>query len=371
MGLNKYLDSIYWRPVFINGIDTGYKISNMGILRNKNEIIEEPYIHIGKKVFKVDKLYLQALAFMDNKYEEESVRDWGRVEWWTNKELIKQAIDIEKEFWDNRKPMGGTEEERVRYACELLQNPEFRLVFIPNITGISKQDMYDLWMGNKWNEISREYIFPVRNYSYGDPRYTNGQIHEVCKMLSQEKSFRHILIQRMTGVNPYTIDLVRFRKSYQYISMFYEFCHREIDHNHGHDLGIYTNQQIRHACFMLEDPSYTYKYISEFCNINMDVLYKIRDKKVLTNLSKDFDTQTARLTDNKIPTTPRIIELLHQGIPNKEIVSRIQIEFKIPDKRKVQLMVGDVKHRYFNVFSSTTIPDDEDEVVDRSHPIWD
>lgn len=356
MALDNYLNSIYWKSVSINGIDTKYKISNTSILRLGDKIIEEPYIYIDNKAFKVDKAYLAAIAFLNNPYGYQSIRKDGKIEWYLNKDLIKEAIDTELVYYYTKKHMDSSEENRVRKACELMSNPEFRLTYVSDITNISREELYDIRMGNKWNDISREYIFPIRNHLVSDSSYTLSQIHEVCKMLSSIKSFKQALIQRITGVKPYTIDLIRYRKAYQMIGMFYEFC--PIDHTHTHDLNLYTSQQIRHACFMLENPKYSYKMISEFCNINIDVLYKIRDRKLFTDISKDFNTQDNRIFNN-IPYVSRIIELIQSGKPTPEIISMIQIEYNISNKKDIINSLNEIKRKYFDVNSSTTIPNGE------------
>lgn len=361
MGLLKRIDELKWRAIYLNGEDSGYKISNDGFIVYGNKAVEEPYIRMGDKVFKIDKNYVMASAFMENPYQYECVRDWGLLEWYTDKTLIKNAILDEMEYYENPKPMEGTEEERVRKACKFMENPEMRLPYISAITGISKADLYEIRMGNKWNDIARNYIFPIRNYPCGDKRYTISQIHEVCKMLSDTKTFRQILINRVTGVNPYTINLIRFRKTYQMISMFYEFCYKEIDHAHANDPDLYSPQQVRHACFMLENPFYTYKQISEFCNMNLAVLYKIRDRKLFNEIGKEFNTQMPRLRNNSEPYTNRIMQLISEGRSTWEIANRIQIEFRMGDRQKVIDSVDEINKTYFNVNSSTTIPNDPDK----------
>ena len=335
------------KKIYINAIDTGYSIYENGMIRYNDHCIDEPYIKMGDKTFKVDPNYLVALFYLDNPREHQSVRNWGMVEWCTNKELIKQAIDIEKQFNDDKTEMLGTDRERVIKACELMENPEIRLPYVSWITGIPQSELREIRLGNKWNDVSRNYIFPINNYA-GNSKYTDKQISEVCSMLSSDRLFRPSLIQQMTNVDLRTIHSILLRKSYQHISMYYEF-----NYHIENSPEIYTVQQIRHTCFMLEDPSYEYNDISEFCNISLDTIYKIRDRKLFYNISSEFDTVTNRIENN--PLTFRIIQMLQDGIPKWEIISRIQLEYNIADRSDVQTIINDIKERYLNVNGSTTI----------------
>lgn len=340
------------KQIYINGIDTGYSIYENGMIRYRDHCIDDPYIKMGDKVFKMDPNYLVALFYLDNPREHQSVRNWGMVEWYTDKNLIKQAIDIEKKYYDDKIEMIGTDRERVIKACELMSNPEIRLPYVSSITGIPSNELRAIRLGNKWNDIGRNYIFPINNDT-NDSRYTDKQIFDVCDMLSNIKTFKVSLIQRMTNVNINTIHSILLRKSYQNISMYYEFNHT-IDHNPD----VYTVQQIHHACFMLEHPSYTYNDISQFCNMSLDVLYKIRDRKLFYNISSEFDTESERIYDDN-PWTFRIIQLLQDGVPKWEIISRIQLEYNIANRNEVQAMINEIKEKYLNVSGSTTILDEE------------
>lgn len=358
MSIETYLDGLKWYDIYINGCKSDYKISNNGSIIRDGKRHESNIFEINGKKFKYSHEYLYARLFIDNNNGDTSLRNLGRLEWWTNKTLVGKAIDIELKYWNDRSQMLAPEEQRVSYACELMSNPEIRLPFVSSITGISKKDLYEIRMGNKWNDIACNYEMPMIDRDVYDIKYQDSQIHEVCSMLTSEQTFRQMLIQRMTGVSPYTIDLVRSRKAYNHISVFYEFCY-EVDHSHGTDNGIYTNQQVRQACYMLENPDYSYKFISEFCNINPNILYKIRDRKIFTNISKDFEIQLARNSIQLSPVNVRIVDLISNGYLTNEIISRIQLEFNIPGRKKVLNMINDMKNHYFNnVYGSTTISDD-------------
>lgn len=347
----EYIGGIDWAPVYINAVDTGYKISNSGFLRKGDRLVDDQHIEFNNRSFRINRRYLLALNFVDNPREQECVTGGNKIAWYTNKELIKEAIDIELPYFNGSEQMEGTEKERVRHACELMQNPEFRLPYVSIITGINPTDLYLIRLGEKWNDISRDYLFPISNFEYGDKRYSYTQIHEVCEMLSNKKMLKQSLIQRMTGVNTYAIDLIRNRRGYQRISMFYEFCPKEITRKS--ELDSYSNQQIRHACCMLEDPKYSYELISDFCNMNINVLYKLRDRQVFEYISRDFDTETFR-TDNGCDK--RILFYINKGMPLPEIISRIQLDFKIYDRAIAKQMADNVRQKYFNVKRSTTIP---------------
>ena len=357
--LENAMDNIVWRPIYINGEDTKHFISGPKFIKNEQGLIDGDIIKFNNKQFKINRDIVFANAFVDNKYGYNAVRNWGRIEWYLDKNMIKEAIDIEKEFWFKRKPMKGDELTRVKRACDLMQNPEIRLVFVSAITGISKKDLYAIRMGTKWNDIAKDYVFPINNFR-SLSQYTDEQIHQVCEMLTGERTFRYMLIERMTGVKSNMIQRIRFRQEFRNISMFYEFCYKEVDHAHGHVYGLYTPEQIRQCCFLLEDPSYSYKFISEFCNMNLDIIYKIRDKRIFAEISKDFDVNTARLSNRSIPYLYRTIQLLNDGKTIPEIVSRIQMEYNLPDRQKATNEVNKIKREYLNVTGSTTIIEDDE-----------
>lgn len=350
------METIEWKDIYINGKDTGYDINIEGIIKGPDGVTKDPQLHVGDKVFKIDPMYTAAKMFVENPGEHQSVRNWGKLEWYTNMELLQKALDTEFQFWHERKPITGNLETRVYKACELMENPEIRLVFVAAITNIPKRDLYLLRMGEKWNDIARNYIFPINNYGHTDPKYSVEQIHAVCELLTRKQTFRHIFIERQTGVNPYTIDQIRFRRSYQLVSMFYEFCSEEVNRSKVQDLGIFSVHQIRQACALLSNPSYSIKTISDFCNVGLPILYKIKDRKIFTDISDGFDVEVYRGSKEELPWTKAVLKMISDGVPTSDIVIRVQADYGIADKRRVQLSVGDIKHRYFSANCSTTSP---------------
>ena len=330
---------------------SGKIMDQYGTLIDSDKLIHQ------NKIYKIDKDTLQAYLFVDNPNEYESVRNYGLLEWYLDKDAIGKAIDIEKEYYFDPKPMEGPIEDRVRRACELMQNPMMRMPFISKITNLQPLKLYYIWMRDKWNEISSEYVFPIRNHS-NLMRYKMDQIHEVCSLLSTDKSLRYKLIEHLTGVNTYTIQSVRFRKSYEMISMFYEFNPEEIS-NTRVDQSICSRQQVLQACYMLEDPSYTFKFIAEFCKMTLAMLYKIRDHKSWTNISKDFNMEVPRYRDQVRPYLYRVVQLLKQEYPVSDIIGKIQLEYKIPTRKQAYDIITQINKEYFNVTGSTTILEDE------------
>ena len=87
-----------------------------------------------------------------------------------------------------------------------------------------------------------------------------------------------------------------------------------------------------------------------------DIIDKFIDTK-WEYISKDYDIPISRIQGKRRnEITPSIVYLLEQGYSNKEITDKIVNDFGLPDRRKVQLSVSDVKSRYFKVTPSTTIP---------------
>lgn len=332
-----------YRHIYINGIQTDYLIYINGMIRLGDKCIDSNILYIGDKQFKVDPLYLVANAFLANPNCHNSVQNNGRLEWYTNKGLIEAAISEEMEFSSSCKTF-ASEEDTIRYACNLMQNPEVRLPYVSNLTGLSGRTLRNIRTGDEYNDIAKDYIFPICNSLTINRSYSESQIHDVCKMLSQEIC-KIELIERMTNVTKNSIMLIRARELYPEISMYYEFPYVK---------NSYTVQQLRHVCFMLESRKYQYKEISEFCKVDMDTIFGIRDKHLYVNISNDFDL--SHCIDDAYPYTERVLTYIHNGMSSREIVSRIQLEYNVPDRKEVQLNVADIKRRYLNnAKGSTTI----------------
>ena len=256
---------------------------------------------------------------------------------------MESAISTEWGFFINHSQISGSEEDKVRYACKLMENPEIRLPYVSSITGLSGNKLRNIRLGDEYNEISRDYIFPICNSLTINRSYSELQIHDVCKMLSQEVC-KIELIERMTNVTKNTIAAIRERTLYPEISMYYEFPFVKAS---------YTMQQIRHVCSMLES-GYQYKDISNFCRVDMDTIFGIRDKHLYTSISIDFDL--SHCIDGTCPYASKVLSYIHDGKSIREIISRIQLEYNIPDRKEVQMNVSDIRRRYLNnAKGSTTI----------------
>lgn len=327
-----------WKSIYINGIDTGYKVSDNGLIMNPLGNLNPNYdIEFNNSTFKMDKDMLIAYFFIENNNEYENIQNDGSIHWFLDKQLLHDSIEIEKEYFEN-----NIKNESIDKACELMQNPMMRLNYVSYISGIHQKDLYYTWIGKKNNEISKKYVFPIRNYR-NNTQYNDNQIHEVCSMLSS-KNIHPNLINRMTGVDLYTIKNIHTRRSCELISMFYEFFPTN-------KFDVYTRQQILQACIMLEDGIYDYGYISKFCNMDIKTLISIRDGKKYRYISKDFNLTPC----TSIAYSNEIIQMLNKGFSTNEIIGIIQVKYGVPNRMTVLSQINEVKNKYFNVTGSTTI----------------
>lgn len=373
--LEEYLINIQWKPVYINGIETNYIISNTGILKNKTTnyvlkwtINEDGYlkttIKVNGKSFKVSAHRLVAISFIPNPENKPEVNHKDGIksnnfdynlEWVTSKENTAHAIRMGLK-WFNFGQKGENNltskytEKQIRSACELLTNPMNRPITIEQITGVNRMTLYNIRMGNVWNEIASEYEFPDINYRIGENNvkniYTESQIHEVCKLLESMKYIDELStklnmslkdIQNITGVNTDTISKIRNRIEWKHISCFYEFPDIKCDGNNC----IYTTQQIHQVCSMLEDPYIHLKDISAYTGVHKDTVWKIMHKKSWVHISSDY-----KIASRINKKSEMIIELYKQNISRPEITSIIQKEFNIANRRNANLQVGDIIRRF-------------------------
>ena len=329
-----------WRDIYINGIDSGYDIHYKGMIRYNGEIIDTDVLEVDGRYHKIEKYMLLAYVFDDNMKQKESILK-NRTHY-TDKQVVYDAILIEESF--NGKQMEGTEEERVHKACQLLTNPEIRPIFIHRITGLSRKDLQLIYERKKWNDISRDYIFPLRHYSRSKEMFSDSQIHEACTYIERKIPFK--TIRNICGLSIDMIYKIYNREVYQMISMWYEFPY--IPNISKYKRGQYlSTYQVRQACALMESSTHTYEEISDFCKIDCQTLYDIRDRKILTFISEDWGNLYIKYSDD--PMVTEIVDLMSKDWSKNEIISKIQLDFDEPSRNKIECEYRKVRRIYFGV----------------------
>ena len=378
---NKLLKSILkieWRKVYLDGMETNYEISSDGLLRNiktnhirKWQKSDDGYckctIEFNNHFYKVSAHRLVALAFIpnpDNKPEvnhkdgDKSNNDISNLEWVTSSENTKHAIELGLKWYfgargeDN--PRNIYTENQINRACKMMENPINRPILIEKITGVSRITLYKIRKGESWNHIACNYEFPYVNFIIGEGncknKYTEEQIHEVCRLLEASNKNNPKLISNITGVSTDTILNIRRGIVWRQISSYYEFPEFDFRYGSKHVGSVYTDAQIHQVCKLLENPYMLLTFISDFTGVGMHTVYRISKGKQWKHISVDYDIPEER--SNK--KSDRIIQLYQEGYTNTQIVETIMKEFGLPDRRKTQHSVYDIKNRFIRKMSSST-----------------
>ena len=306
---------IIFKSIILDGITTNYDISNYGgiIMNRKTKSILKPFsdkdgylrIKISVNSYQYTRAVhrLVAQAFIPNPENKPEINhidgnktnnDVSNLEWATRKENAHHAIQI-----GLYNPRGENNayskytEKQIREACELMENPKNNPRYVSMITGISRTTLYYIRMGKEWAHISKDYDLPKINYRFGtnniNNRYTEDQIHEVCRLLEFGKYPKEI--ENETGVDNDIVQKIRKKELWTQISSFYDFPDIDIYRGENHSNAKYTSAQIHEVCKLLEDPSMSYPKISKKTGVKVDTICRIVKKGAWSSISKDYNLQ--------------------------------------------------------------------------------
>lgn len=173
-------DSLYpkWKPIIINGNNTGYMINNIGVIMTPKGEVAKLYttssgyksiwIHIKGKQNNYPQLVhrLVAVAFIpnpDNKLEVNHIdsnkeNNWvGNLEWVTHQENINHAIGLGHQVIGINHKNAKCTEKQINAACKLLENPYIPLSDVSKITGVPMRTLKHIRNGSGWKHISSKY----------------------------------------------------------------------------------------------------------------------------------------------------------------------------------------------------------------------
>lgn len=308
-------NEIIFKPIIINGIKTNYDISNRGgILINRvskhvfrpsfdkdGYLITSIKVGINRITCSIHRLV--AMTFIPNPENKPEINhidgnktnnDVSNLEWVTRKENADHAIKIG--LYNPRGETNGSSiytEKQIREACELMENPKNNPRYVSMITGISRATLYQIRKGNEWVHVSKDYDLPKINYKFGtnnvNNRYTDEQIHEVCRLLELGKYPKDI--ENETGVSSDTVQKIKKKEVWSYISDFYDFPDVDITYGEHHPNAKYTSTQIHEVCKLLEDPSMSYPKIEQKTGVKVDTICRIVKKGAWSSISKDYNLQ--------------------------------------------------------------------------------
>lgn len=173
-----------WKTVIIDNIDTKYKVSNIGNIRNPFDKDMHPNLDTSG--------YYQI------------------------------------RIWIKRKPYSKKVHRLVAEA--FIPNPENKPE-VNHINGIKTDNIVENleWCTRKENmehAYANNLIPILYGENHGRSKYTNKQIHEVCKLLEKNK-YKVKKISKMTNVDKNTINDIISRSAWNHISIIYDIPKRK------------------------------------------------------------------------------------------------------------------------------------------------
>ena len=187
MLLEEYLDDLKhpeWKPIIIDGKDTGYEISNIGIVKNPNGILfgdhrnseNNKYVYVSLTIngIKSKKLVhrLVAIAFipnLDNKPEVNHINgkkilNWvGNLEWTTRQENADHAKINNLIKSGSNQPLAVYNETDAHNVCKLIEEG-FRVNKIANTLNLPKSFIIGIMYRGEWKKISSQYNIPEHKH---------------------------------------------------------------------------------------------------------------------------------------------------------------------------------------------------------------
>ncbi len=172
-----------WKVVFIGMENTGYQISYSGLIINKCGKILTPYqmdngyftIKISHKGLRYSFLIhrLVALNFIPNpnclpevnhKDGNKSNNTASNLEWVSKAENMKHASlnGLLHPRTGSSSPFAKHEEDQIKKACEMLQNKNFSIQEVANLTGVSYKTLDGILHSGKWKHVAFQYDFNDR-----------------------------------------------------------------------------------------------------------------------------------------------------------------------------------------------------------------
>lgn len=220
-----------WRPVYIKGHKTKFKISNYGRFMNtETDYIYKPLpckkgylaysFYVPELKLSCRKLAhrLVAKAFIPNPKKRKQVnhKDGNKtnnsiynLEWCTNSQNNKHATN--KGLVNSKL----TSSEVVE-ICELLLDTKNTYEAIAKMYNVSTENIRTIAIRKTWKRIGDNYDFPPRKVPL-----TKRQVHKACRML--EKGIDDEIIGNELGCTKFVIRRIKYRKNWTQISKNYNF----------------------------------------------------------------------------------------------------------------------------------------------------
>lgn len=257
MLLEKYLNDLKspkWKQIIINNYPTEFYISNIGTIMNIiTGIIRKPYM-------------------TKNGYVE--------INFKVKNKLIHRLVH--------------------RLVAEyFIPNPENK----PQVNHINGKKNIN-WVGNlEWNTPNenmehavRTGLLDIKGDKHPENIYTEDQINKVCKML-EDINNTPSKISESTGVSKDMIYQIRKGNTWTHISSKYNIPKINFVTDYNSQRNVYTKDQIRNVCKLLEDKNNKASYISQVTGVSRSTVADIATGRRWNNISSKYNIRGKVIND--------------------------------------------------------------------------
>lgn len=301
-----------FKPIFINGIETQYAISNKGNVRNSKtgkilrpEVSNCGYLRVGMYYVKDNKRYhihgsvhrLVAIAFIPNpdNLPEVNHKDGNKTHNWvenlewsssSDNDYHAYATGLKKKIYGENSHLHKYSRDAIEKACKLMESGKYVIREISEMTAVPVAMLCRVRLRKSWCNVSKNYHVEncKKSQRYDGSQYSMWQIEKVFILLSENKLSIYDISDR-TKVSVATIrNIVAHGKGLkQYESLYDEYDISKYQgrkkvlkplttkHKKQIDFLIGINKSVDVICsIMNEDHQYNSQYIRDYIRRKYD-----------------------------------------------------------------------------------------------------
>ena len=301
-----------FKPIFINGIETHYEVSNRGNVRNSNtgKILQPGvsncgYLRVGIYYVKDNRQYyihgsvhrLVAIAFIPNpdNLPEVNHKDGNKTHNWvenlewsssSDNDYHAYATGLKKKIYGENSHLHKYSRDTIEKACKLMESGKYVLREISEMTEVPVRMLGFVRLRKSWCNVSKNYHIEncKRSHWCDESHYSMRQMENVFRLLSENKLSIYDISDR-TGVSVATIrNVVTHRKGLkQYESLYDKYDVSKYqgrkkvlnpltnDHKKQIDFLIGINKSVDVICsIMNEEHHHNSQYIRDYIRRKYD-----------------------------------------------------------------------------------------------------